>query len=195
MKYSEAILHSVSNAVLAVADRPVAVGVDGQGGSGKSTFAGELAGILPITSRIVQGDDFYSDIPAGEKALLGPGEGYEGFFDWRRLNSEVLASIRDRASVLHYQQYDWDSEALGEWFELSMPEVVIVEGIYTLRPELRDAFDVTVFIQASAETRVKRQTSRAENSRFWIEQWMAAEEFYVANKGPWEWVDFVVDGE
>jgi phosphoribulokinase len=188
-------LSTISKAVLAVPRRPVVVGVDGQGGSGKSTFSRELTEALPVTTWIVPGDDFYSDVSASEKALMSPEEGYEKYFDVDRLKSQVLTGVRDGSATLRYQRYDWEAEALGDWREVPMPEVVVVEGVYTLRPELRDAFDITVFLCTRRETRIARQVARGENSTFWIERWMAAEDFYVAVKGPWEWVDFLVEGE
>jgi uridine kinase len=192
---SKAVLTSISTAVVNVNHRPVVVGVDGQSGSGKSTLAAELAQSLSASSRIVHGDDFYGEMSTAERELLGPEEGYARYFDWRRLESQVLMHIRDSAAALRYQQYDWHMDALGPWFEISMPEVVIVEGVYTLRPELRKYFDITVFVRASQEARLRRQISRGENSMFWIDRWTAAEDFYVATMGPWEWVDFLISGE
>jgi uridine kinase len=176
-----------------VGHRPVVVGIDGPGGSGKSTFARELAAVISGTTWIVQGDDFYSDLPTSERVSLGAEEGCERYFDWYRLKSDVLSTVRLGASELRYRQYDWDAETLGDWLELSMPEVLIVEGVYTLRKELRDAFDVTVLLQARRDTRDERQTLRNENSAFWISHWMAAEDFYFVERGPWEWVDFMVE--
>ena len=74
-----------------------------------------------------------------------------------------------------------------------MPEVVVVEGIYTLRPELIGAYDVTVWMQTSRATRIERQYSRGENSTFWIHRWMASEDCYTA-KEPWKQIGFTVVG-
>jgi uridine kinase len=63
----EMTLSSLSRAVLAVDRRPIAVGIDGPGGSGKSTLARELSEQLSLKTWIVQVDDFYSDIPEGER--------------------------------------------------------------------------------------------------------------------------------
>ena len=43
---------------------------------------------------------------------FGPEEGYEKYFDWQRLKSEVLTTVRESAMVLRYQQYNWETEAL-----------------------------------------------------------------------------------
>jgi phosphoribulokinase len=195
VKFSASALASLSTAILAVTHRPVSVGIDGQGGAGKSTLARELVDVLPLSTAIIQGDDFYSEIPDDERAQLSPEEGYERYFDWRRLESEVLSSLRDQAAALRYQKYDWDNGALGEWVQLPMPEVVIVEGVYTLRAALRKAFDVTVFVQASEPARIARQESRDENTSAWIHRWIAAEDFYIARERPSERADFVISGD
>jgi phosphoribulokinase len=195
VKFADSTLSLISTRIAAVNPRPVVVGVDGQSGSGKSTLAQELAQSLSLSVAIVRGDDFYSDTPASTKALLTPKEGYEKYFDWRRLRSDVIESIRDGASTLRYQRYDWNTAAMGGWTELPMPEVVIIEGVYTLRPELRGAIDITVFVRTSESTRLQRQKSRSENSVFWINQWIAAEDFYVSSEATWEWVNFLLEGE
>jgi phosphoribulokinase len=193
--FAKSTLSSLSTRIMAMDRRPVTVGIDGQGGSGKSTLARELAQNLALSAAIVQGDDFYSDTSAREKSLLTPEEGYEKYFDWRRLESEVIRSTRGGAATLRYQRYDWNIAEMGEWTEIPMPEVVIIEGVYSLRPELRHGFDVTIFVHTNESTRLLRQKERGENSMFWINRWTAASEFYVTSEGPWEWVDFILEGE
>jgi uridine kinase len=189
------MLSSLANLILAVDHRPVLVGVDGQGGSGKSTLAEELADVLPGAVAIVHGDDFYSDVPDSEKVLLSPEQGCEGYFDWRRLRSEVLSAAREPSGTLRYQRYDWNTAMLSDWIEIVMPDVVIVEGVYTLRRELREYYDVTAFVQTSEATRLQRQRSRNENAEDWIRRWAAAEDFYVTRDRPWKAVEAVVEGE
>jgi uridine kinase len=195
MKYTERTISSLSTSILAVERRPVLVGIDGQGGSGKSTLARELANSLSLDVAIVEGDDFYNNTPDDVKALLSPEEGYEEYFDWRRLKAEVLQSVRDQTPNLRYQRYDWDIAAMGEWIEIPMPEVIIVEGVYVLRPELREYFDVAAFVRTSEPMRLQRQVSRGQNSGVWISRWFAAEDFYVSREKPWEWVDVSLAGE
>lgn len=119
------------------------VGIDGRSGAGKSTSARELAVHIPWPVAIVEGDDFYSDVADEEGTVLTPEEGYEQYFDWRRLKSQVLEPLREGTSTLRYQQYDREQVTMGGWVEIMKPAVVIVEGVYTLRPQLQDLLDVT----------------------------------------------------
>ncbi len=194
MIYSSEVVSSLVRAVLAVTHWPVVVGIDGRSGSGKSTLARELAVHIPLPVAIVEGDDFYSDIADGERAGLSPADGYEQYFDWRRMKSQVLEPLRDGNNALRYQQYDWQRAAMGNWVQTKQPAVVIVEGVYTLRPQLRDLLDVSVYVRASDELRSQRQVRRGENSNEWIGRWAAAEEYYESQLEPWRDVDFTVDG-
>ena len=194
MIYSSEVVSSLVRAVLAVTHWPVVVGIDGRSGSGKSTLARELAVHIPLPVAIVEGDDFYSDIGDEERAALSPADGYDQYFDWRRLKSQVLEPLREGNSALRYQQYDWERATMGNWVETKEPAVVIVEGVYTLRPPLRDLLDVTVYVRTSDELRAQRQVHRAQNSKEWIERWAAAEEYYESQSEPWRDADFTVTG-
>lgn len=179
--------------VAGVDRRPVLVGVDGQGGAGKSTFARSVVGSLG-GAVVVEGDDFYRDMDDDARASLDPAAGVEQYFDWQRLRREVLEPVRRGEGTLRYQRYDWADAAMGAWVELPMPEVVVVEGVYALRPQLLDLVDVAVWVEASEETRLRRQAERGENADEWIARWVAAEDHYVATCDPRSRADLHVDG-
>lgn len=179
--------------VSAVERRPVLVGIDGQGGAGKSTFARAVVGSLGAAV-VVEGDDFYRDMDDDERAALDPAAGVEQYFDWQRLRREVLEPVRRGDPTLRYQRYDWDNATMGAWVEQPMPDVVVVEGVYTLRPQLADLVDVAVWVETSEETRLRRQAERGENADEWITRWVAAEDHYVATHDPRSRADLHVEG-
>jgi phosphoribulokinase len=175
--------------------RPLLIGIDGQGGAGKSSFARRLVQRLDSAAVVVEGDDFYRDLPDDERVLLDAEQGVEQYFDWQRLRREVLEPVARAEQVLRYQRYDWPAETMGDWVEMPMPDVVIVEGVYTLRPQLRDLVDVKVYVEASDAVRRRRQFERGENTDEWIDRWVAAEDLYVARTAPRTVADVVVDSE
>jgi uridine kinase len=189
--------------VFSASRRPLLVGVDGQGGAGKSTLARALSNALAERSVVVEGDDFYSDIDWDERALFEPADAYERNFDWQRLRDQVLLPVRQAARTLRYQRYDWDQTRMGGWIEMPMPGVVIVEGVYSLRPQLRDLLDVKAFVDASAVERLSRMRARHAGYQrelqvradAWIERWEAAEQFYLAQTKPRNSADIAIDGE
>ncbi len=132
--------------------RTLLVGIDGQGGSGKSTLAKDLASLLPDAT-VVEFDDFYR--PARERQRKTRGDEIGGDFDWRRLRDQVLEPLA-AGKTARYQRYDWGDDQLAEWHAISPGGVVLVEGNYTTRPELRTYYDLTIWVDAPADVRLGR---------------------------------------
>jgi uridine kinase len=169
---------------------PLLVGIDGPGGSGKSTLARALAPRLSAT--VVEGDDFYQ--PSSQRdARTVDADGIGAGFDWERLRDQVLAPARSGSST-RYQRYDWDKDHLDQWRSLDRPAVVIVEGVYVTRDELRRYFSATLWVEAPYKTRLARGLERGASRRLWVEQWMPAEDRYRQRMQPQSRADLVVDG-
>jgi uridine kinase len=192
--YTQQVLSRIDDLLNAAARRSALVAIDGQGGSGKSTLAADFVAWAG-RGVIVEGDDFYADMPETERAALDAAGGYERYFDWERLRAQVLAPVRAGDDVLRYQRYDWAGERLGQWVEMPMPDIVVVEGVYTLRPQLLGLLDVKIYVRTGEDMRMGRQIARGQNSSDWITRWVAAEDFYVAVCQPWRYADLVIDGE
>jgi uridine kinase len=174
------------------------VSIDGPGGSGKSTLAAEVAERLtPERAAVVQGDDFYRPMPAEERLLLSPREGYDWYFDWQRLRDQVLIPLA-AGTAAQYQRYDWPTGELasGERHNVSRSGVVIVEGVYTARPELAVYYDLTVWVDAPREVCLRRLDERGHDHGpgNWDERWRAAEEHYIATTQPGMRLDMTVSG-
>jgi uridine kinase len=176
----------------------VLVGIDGLGGSGKSCLAAALAAEMLRTGAaavsVVHGDDFYlpsAERPAGDADAKPIG----GDVDWRRLRAEVLEPLRAGRGA-RYRAYDWNRDALGAWHAVRPGGVALVEGVYALRPELRALYDVRIWVECPRAIRLARGLARdgeAARAR-WEEDWMPAEDRYVAACRPAASVDHVVSG-
>ncbi|WP_265737701.1 uridine kinase family protein [Peterkaempfera bronchialis] len=173
------------------------VAVDGPGGSGKSTLAAAVAERLPggaAATAVVHGDDFYRPMDEQERAGLSPEQGYRRYFDWERLRQEVLEPLR-AGRPARYRRYDWATGALGGWAEEVRPGgVVLVEGVYTARPELERWYDLTVWVHTSREECLRRVRARGENDEAWIVRWRAAEEYGATATRPELRAGLVVGG-
>ncbi len=165
------------------------VAIDGPSGVGKSTLADALREARNDVS-LVRGDDFYRPMDRGARAKLGPAEGYEQYFDWRRLRSDVLVPL-SQGMVGRYRRYDWSNDRLEEWHQVDPGEFVIVEGVYSTRPELRSFYSLTVFLETPRDERIRRILARDDDVA-WVERWMAAEEWYVRHMRPAERADLVI---
>jgi uridine kinase len=175
------------------------ISIDGTGGSGKSALARVVAGRLAGTGlvTIVHGDDFYRPMAAHDRLLLSPQDGYQRYFDWQRLRDQVLIPLAC-GTAAEYQRYDWPAHQLaaGEWHRVPGSGAVIVEGVYSARPELQDYYDLTVWVEAPREVCLRRLADRGHDHGpgNWAERWRAAEEHYVAATRPRARLDLTVRG-
>jgi uridine kinase len=184
--------HEVTDALRSLRSRQpiVLAAIDGPGGAGKSTLAAALARSLGAV--VVAGDDFYRVLDPAERLALGPEGGYMLYFDWERLQAQVLQPLRSGRGA-RYERFDWTLQRLGAVVEVPSPGVILVEGVYSFRPELRCFYDWSILVEAPREERLQRVRARGENED-WIERWDAAEQWYFANALSRSDVDMVVSG-
>lgn len=170
--------------------RPALVALDGRSGVGKSTLA--LAAASHRGAVVVDGDDFYAPrlaargpITATERAVLTPEQLADEVIDWRRLRREALEPLlggRDAA----YRPYDWDRDdgRLGPAVRLSAAPLVLLEGVYSGRPELADLVSAEVLVEVPEAVRVRRLAGRGEDDAGWGPLWAAAEVHYFTHVRP-----------
>lgn len=162
-------------------DAPFVVAIDGRSGAGKSTVARALAARLGAT--VIEGDDFY----AGGVALRTdpPRDRARDCIDWRRLRAAIEALRRGEDATYH--AFDWDrfdGALRPEATTLAPAPVVIVEGVYSGRPELADVVDLRVFLGVDEEDRVRRLVAREGAIGEWEQAWHEAELVYFAHVAP-----------
>jgi uridine kinase len=161
----------------------IVAAIDGCGGAGKSTLAQRIRAALDVAVSIVAVDDFYRPLTNDQRVALDPHHGYENYFDWQRMRNDAIIPLR-AGKAARYQRYDWSTDRLAEWIEVAPASVVIVEGVYSSRPELRPLLDAAIFIDTPREERLRRMLSRGQDAGGWIQRWMAAEDWYLEHIEP-----------
>jgi uridine kinase len=191
------IAEEVSSRVL---DGLALIGIDGAGGSGKSALSRELAGALAAADTevtVVHGDDFYREMDQKERLALTPAQGYERCFDWERLRDQVLVPLAS-GRVADYQRYDWPSGQIVpfERHTVQPAGCVVVEGTFTVRPELAGFYDLTVFVDTPLDVCMERLAARGHDHGpgNWLQRWQESDKYYFATTEPWERLDVVVKG-
>ncbi|WP_044648415.1 uridine kinase [Paenibacillus terrae] len=169
------------------------VGIDGCGGSGKSTFAYKLKEELS-NSTIVHKDDFH--LPSSNIINTHPSKKPIGAdFDWKRLLNQVLEPIRQERDG-RYQRYDWETDKLAEWHTVPAGGIVIIEGVYSIRKELEDKYDFKIWVDCPREIRLSRGLERDGDCArgMWEDNWMISEDIYVEAHKPFKKADLVISG-
>ncbi|HSJ84382.1 MAG TPA: hypothetical protein VLA91_11245 [Acidimicrobiia bacterium] len=173
--------------------RPVLVAIDGGSGAGKSTFARRVGDELGAA--VIDGDDFYAGGTAAEWDAMSAAEKADHCIAWRRQLPVLEALARGEPGSWHRYDWDVDDGRLVEQDTLCRPApVVILEGVYSARPELSDLFDLRVLYEAPADIRRRRIVEReGEDHRTeWNARWEEAERWYFTEVMPPGAFDLVV---
>ncbi len=154
---------------------PFLVAIDGRSGVGKSTLAHELAGLLDAT--VINGDDFFAGGTAmrAEPASVLAGE----CIDWRRLRLVLEMLGSGQPAIFH--PFDWtafDGSLSPTPVTLAPRRILLVEGVYSARPELRDMIGLAILIRLDASERDRRLVAREGDIGPWERQWHRAEDWY-----------------
>ena len=147
--------------------------IDGPCGGGKSTLAEDLLINYP-GAQIFHMDDFFLQ-PAlrNEKRLSEPG----GNVDYERFLSEVLQPL-SRGEEFNYHVYNCQTDSFSKKNAGPAP-LHIIEGSYSLHPQLRDYYDIKVFLQIDEQLQEKRILRRnGENAERFFNEWIPLENQY-----------------
>ncbi len=141
--------------------RPYIVGVAGPTGSGKTTVARELAGAVAGSAVLVQHDSYYrdrSDLPFEERCRLN--FDHPDALETERMVADLRALRAGRA--VEIPCYDFKTHRRLDRVERVVPApIIIVEGILVLADrQLRELFDLKVYVDTDADIRVLRRIRR-----------------------------------
>lgn len=169
------------------------IGIDGCGGSGKSTYADKIKEVFSDVT-IVHMDDFY--LPTNQILKIDATKKPIGAdFDWKRLLNQVLEPLSQEKEG-YYQRYDWETDSLAKWHTVPIGGIVIIEGVYTIREELADKYDLKIWVDCPRNIRLSRGLERdGEQAReMWESNWMVSEDLYVEKQKPFARADLIVSG-
>jgi uridine kinase len=160
--------------------RPVLIGVAGGSGSGKTTVAERLAGLVGDASLVhLRLDAYYRDnphLPLEERADVD--YDHPDAFDWELLIEHLDALVAGNAVEVPVYDFATHARRAGRT-PLPPARAVVVEGILVLHhPELRARFDLRVFVDTDADVRFIRRlerdvTERGRSLRSVIDQYLA----------------------
>lgn len=188
-------------------NRSIVVGIDGLGGSGKTTFATSLAnyfrekGVETIVFHI---DDFIHPKRIRYDAAKEEWFCYY-FLQWRYdyFIFEVLSQLVSGDEIhKEIELYDKEDDVYAKQ-SVYIPKqtVVIIEGVFLQRPELKPFFDYVVYMDVPQNVRLKRVLKRDTyigDEQAILEKYkkryFPAEEYYMRCCSPVERADHVIIG-
>ncbi len=161
------------DAQLATRDH-VIMAIDGRCGSGKTTLGSLLQDVYG--ANLYHMDDFFlRQQQRTPERYAEPG----GNVDRERFLAEVLMPLK-KGAAFGYRPFHCGTMALGEAVCVKPARLEIVEGAYALHPDLRDAYDLKLFLDidpAQQQARIRARNGEAMLRRFQRE-WIPMEERY-----------------
>ena len=180
------------------------VGVDGMSGAGKTTFADDLALALRARGTTVfraSLDDFHR--PRADRYRLGrlsPEGYYRDAFDLGTARRVLLDPFRMGGSAgFQLAAFDLERDAPVEsaWTTGPADAVLVVDGVFLQRPELRDEWTITVWLDVPDEVGVRRSGDRdgtdLDPASAFNRRYLGAQELYRAEADPIAGATVVVD--
>ncbi|MEU7847242.1 cytidylate kinase family protein [Micromonospora parva] len=188
---------------------PTRVAVDGPPAAGKTTLADEVAVLLREQGRdVIRAtiDDFLfpraQRYPRGEYSAEGC---YHDAHDNEALNRVLLDPLGPNGDRrFQCAVYDHAADAVVSPPVTTAPAdaVLVFDGVFLLRPELIDRWDLRIFVSTTLERTVDRAvirerqvSSRAAVERRWRERYIPSQRLYFATARPTWHADIVVHND
>jgi uridine kinase len=154
-------------------NRPAVVAIDGGSAAGKTTLAALSADVYG--AGVVHMDDFF--LPPERKTprrLAEPG----GNVDYERFLAEAGQGLKS-GGAFEYRAYNCKTGKLTP-VRVSANPLRVVEGAYSLHPELIGLYDLKIFLRIEGKEQSRRILARngAAMHRRFMEEWIPLEEAY-----------------
>ena len=191
--------------------RRALVALDGVDGAGKSTIARELVGLAqkgsggagtasvrPVAAAGIDG--FHHPRAVRCARGKGPETFYRDSYDYSAFVESVVEPFR-RGEAIVVAVWDVDADRPIEPEPRILPSdcVLLVEGIFLHRPELRSLWDASVWVDVPCEVSVPRGNERfpgrfdADPEDESNHRYVGGQRLYFAEATPWEQATWVLD--
>ena len=201
------VIATVCDAILALkGGRPAAVAIDGLDAAGKTTFADALVAPLETRGAVVvraSVDDF--EHPRARRRARGrfSAKGYyRDSFDYEALKALLLDPLASGASpaLVRTRAFDLAADRPVAVRPVAVPArgIVLVDGVFLLRPELADCWDLAIHLDVTEEESMRRALMRAggdslELRRLHEARYLAGHRLYCDEADPHARANMVID--
>lgn len=159
--------------------RPRITLIDGRSGSGKTTYAAQLA--RRTGAQLLSLDDVYpgwDGLEAGEAHVL----------------KHVLRSLAEGRPA-RWQAWNWAQGQPGSWHELDSLRALIIEGCGAVSPAARALADHAIWIELADDSERRRRAIARDGDAFALnwQRWARQEERHAVLHCPRQTADELVD--
>lgn len=204
VKRSELLETLAKNILCIKHDRPLLVAIDGRDAAGKSTLAKELAAKLrECSAAVIESsiDGFHNPRLIRYKRGRDSPEGYYmDSFNYAALKLLLLDPLKTGDLRYKARAFDYtiDLGIISPMISAEPGSILIFDGVFALRPELRDYWDYSIYLHIDEEESIRRGVSRnpgeeEEARRRYQERYIAGQRLYHAESEPMKHADIVID--
>ncbi len=165
----------------------VNVAIDGNSAAGKTEMARVLASLFDCN--VFHADDFFLPL---EKRTPERMSEVGGNMERERFQAEICEKVKEGKSF-SYRPYDCSVMRFGAPVEVQPKKINIFEGSYTMHPDLRQYYDVKVFLSippTEQEARLLERNGGFMIRRF-LDEWIPKENAYFNEMNVRENCDFI----
>jgi uridine kinase len=157
--------------------------IDGPAGSGKTTLAKSLSGLLEYCP-IIHMDEIYD----GWENALSP-KTSQDLVEW------IINPLLESRSI-EFVKYDWYLEKRIEKVVINLPKVLIIEGVGSSSFEISKHASLKLWIEVNKETGINRVLTRdGQQIQEQMKKWQSQEsKFFIENNSK-ENSDIWIDGD
>lgn len=146
---------------------PIRIAIDGVDASGKTTLANELAKFLKCKGfSVIRAsiDGFHN--PKEVRYRLGarsPEGYYKDSFNYKLLKENLLIPLGESGSLKYktaIYNFRTESEVSQSYKEASNDALLIFDGVFLLRPEIREYWDYSIYVHSDYSVILKRASVR-----------------------------------
>jgi len=166
------------------------IAIDGRCASGKTTLALALKETLGCDC--IHTDHFFlQEYQRTDERLREPG----GNFDRERFAAEVLSPLK-KGEPFSYRPYDCKTKSFVAPIAVAADKIVVIEGAYSLHPQISEAYDLKIFMSVNKEEQAHRLAQRnpAMIDQF-LKRWIPLEEHYYTATDIVSRCDIVIDND
>lgn len=143
-------------------NRPFVIGITGAGGAGKTTFGNNISIFYGSENCVsIDLDDYL--ISREERNKKGV-TGYDPKANKLSLARENIDLLR-KGTIISKPRYDHSTGKVIDDEIIGPKEIIVIEGVTTLYPEIADLNDISFFMDALEETQIKSRVERDVKKR------------------------------